>query len=146
MPMIGTASANRSTVLGRSMPSPAGGRRRGGQHSPTLRAVLAKNTRPGRENAIPAEQENAVEGNSRIGWRLSLRSISWRGTQSCVFFTPYAPLVRTPVAPASTNSLIEHTKTTPKAVYRMITAVQTAARKIVTNRGVTISLIGIRRV
>ena len=32
VPMIVTASLHRSTVLGRSMPSPAGGRRRGSQH------------------------------------------------------------------------------------------------------------------
>jgi len=75
-----------------------------------------------------------------------LRSSLWRGTLSRVFTTPYAPAVRTLAAHVLTNTLAEHAKTTTKAVNGVSTAVQVAVREIMTNHGVTLSLIRIRTV
>ena len=63
---------------------------------------------------------------------------------SCVFFTPYAPAVRTPAAPMLTNLLVEHAKTTTKAVNGASTAVQSAVLEIMTNHDATPLLIRIR--
>ena len=73
-----------------------------------------------------------------------LRWNSWRGTLSRVFFTPYAPSVHTPAAPASTNTLIGYAKTTTRAVYGAFTAEQAPARHSSTNHGVTLSPVRIR--
>ena len=43
------------------------------------------------------------------------------------FFTPYAPLVRTPAAPLPTNTLVGREKTHDKAVNTAFTARQIAA-------------------
>src|SRR5581483_9931060 len=75
-----------------------------------------------------------------------LRWNSRRGTLSRVFFTPYAPPVPTPAAPAAINALVEHEKTTTKAVNGASTAVQVPVREITTSHGVTPSLIRIRSV
>jgi hypothetical protein len=110
-----------------------------------LRAVPSKIARPGRENSIPAEQENVdlwLEPSSVSCLRLN----SWRGTQSHVFTTPYAPAVRTPTAHVLTNPLVEHAKTTTKAANGAFTAVQVPVREIMTNHGVALSLIRIRTV
>ena len=63
---------------------------------------------------------------------------------SRVFFTPYAPAVHTPSAHLLTNPLVEHAKTTTKGVNGAFTDVQIPVREIMTNHGVTLSLIRIR--
>jgi hypothetical protein len=46
-----------------------------------------------------------------------------------VFFTRYAPAVRTPAASALSNALIENPKTMTKAVYAMFTAAEAVIRE-----------------
>jgi hypothetical protein len=119
MPRIGTASRNRSTVLGRS------------SHGlDASEFALRGSATAGTRDAIPAEQEiGPLQDADRSVLHHRGRIRGGGRWSSCVFATPHAPLVRTPAAPALPNIQIHHANMTTKAVNRVITARQTSAQK-----------------
>lgn len=101
----------------------------------------------GTGDAIPAEQE--IGPLQAVDWSVLHHRGCIRGEArrwSCVFTTPYAPTVRTPTQHVLTNPLVGHAKTTTKTVNSASTAAQVSVREIMTNHGVTLSLLRIRTV